>query len=108
MTKLSKLIFHTFQQTGVGPLIKICKILCFVSAAISTGTWDEWGESRAIKVLYPHDWALIEQLPLLLRVDASDFSDIWLNQGLTLTLVFGSDVLEVDSWNATFRIEGPM
>lgn len=80
-------------------------ISMFVPLVVS---WEEWGDVRKIQILFPPNWGLITELPLLLRADASAFSDVWLNQGLTLALIFGSDLVEIDSWNATFRIEEPM
>ena len=80
--------------------------ICALS--IASGSWDEWNQSRKIKILHPSNWGLVKELPLLLRVDASAFYDIWHNQGLTLSLVIGAEIFEVESWNATFRIEGPM
>ena len=64
--------------------------------------------SRSLRIVNPNPWCLVNELPLYIRVDASDFRDIWFEEGLTLSLVFGAAATEVDNMNASFRISGPL
>jgi hypothetical protein len=67
-----------------------------------------WDESLAVKIKYPPAWTLVTELPLLIHVDASDFYDVWLNDGMTLLFVLADSTHEVDTWNTTYRVEGPL
>jgi hypothetical protein len=67
-----------------------------------------WDESMAVKIKNPRPWDLVTELPILIHVDASDFYDVWLTDGMTLMIVMGDLIHEVDTWNTTFRVEGPM
>ena len=78
-------------------------LLALVVALVNTES------ERHIEFLHPQPWGVVQELGengLAIRVDASQFMDVWLSQGCSLALLMQGYATETDRINATFHMGG--